>query len=78
MNPKGCIPRVLERLRAKESEWIAEKVQLIKRCKEIQKKNYYLSLDHRSCYFKQQDKKDITTKVLVDTIKVHVTMGSDG
>lgn len=70
MNPRGCIPRVLERLRAKEKEWVQEKMLLHERCKEIQRKNYYLSLDHRSFYFKQQDKKDITTKVLVDTIKV--------
>ncbi len=28
MNPKGCIPRVVERLKAKEKEWITEKVVL--------------------------------------------------
>ena len=28
MNPKGCIPRVVERLKAKEKEWIEEKVVL--------------------------------------------------
>lgn len=28
-----------------------------------------MSLDHRSFYFRQTDKKNITTKVLVDTIK---------
>ena len=71
MNPKGCIPCILQRLKAKEKEWIEEKVALNERCREIQKQNYYLSLDHRSFYFRQQDKKDITTKVLVDTIKVY-------
>lgn len=28
-----------------------------------------MSLDHRSFYFRQTDKKEITTKVLIDTIK---------
>lgn len=74
MNPKGCIPCILQRLKAKEKEWIEEKVALNERCREIQKQNYYLSLDHRSFYFRQQDKKDITTKVLVDTIKVIISL----
>ena len=46
----------------------AEGIEL-QRCREIQKQNYYLSLDHRSFYFRQSDKKEITTKVLIDTIK---------
>ena len=36
----------------------------------MQKANYYLSLDHRSFYFRQSDKKAITTKALVDELKV--------
>ena len=54
-----------------------EKLALNERCTEVQKQNYYLSLDHRSFYFRQQDKKDITTKVLVDTIK-EAAMKADG
>lgn len=43
---------------------------LSQRCREVQKANYYLSLDHRSFYFRQSDKKAITTKALVDELKV--------
>ena len=40
--------------------------------KDIQKKNYYKSLDHRSFYFKQADKKQMNMKSVVEHIKVFV------
>ncbi|KAK8828976.1 hypothetical protein WA538_000978, partial [Blastocystis sp. DL] len=72
LDPRGAIPRVLQRLKEKLAQWSEEKVALNERCREVQKANYYLSLDHRSFYFRQSDKKAITTKALVDELKDRV------
>jgi hypothetical protein len=64
-NPGGAIPIVLGRLKQKDDEWRRVRLQLSKGWKEVMEKNYYRSLDHRSFYFKQADRKAITSKALL-------------
>lgn len=63
--PAGAIPIILERLKQKDTEWRFARQDLNKQWKEVNDKNFHKSLDHCSFYFKQQDKKLISTKSLV-------------
>jgi hypothetical protein len=62
-----CCRRCLcpQRLREKGEEWKAARAELNKGWKDELEKNYPKSLDHRSFYFKQADKKQITAKALL-------------
>src|SRR3546814_8892587 len=42
---------------------------LNKQWKEVQEKNYHKSFDHRSFYFRQQDKKTYSVRHLVQEVK---------
>lgn len=68
-NPAGSIPIILNRLKQKELEWCKVRQDMNKSWREIQEKNYYKSLDHRSFYFKQQDRRYISPKSLFLEIK---------
>eukprot|EP00941_MAST-03F_sp_MAST-3F-sp1_P000344 g344.t1 len=68
-NPAGAIPIILKRLKQKNVEWRRVRKELDKGWREVLKKNYTKSLDHRSFYFRQQDKKGVTTKYLLSDIK---------
>jgi len=68
-NPAGSIPIILKRLKQKDIEWRKARQELNKQWKEIQEKNWHKSLDHRSFYFKQTDKKQCSQRVLVQEIK---------
>lgn len=71
-NPAGAIPIILKRLKQKDSEWRLARQRLNKQWKTIMEKNYYRSLDHRSFYFKQADKKCITGKGLLQDMRARI------
>jgi paired amphipathic helix protein Sin3a len=58
----GTIPIVLSRLRQKDQEWTKARREWNKIWREVNEKNYYKSLDHQSFYFKQNDKKNLSSK----------------
>lgn len=60
---------MLSRLKQKDLEWRKARKDLDKTWKEVLEKNYHKSLDHRSFYFKQQDKKLLSAKGLVADMK---------
>ena len=61
-NPHVALPVVLSRLKQKREEWARCQLEMNKVWKEVYSKNYHKSLDHRSFYFKQQDKKALSGK----------------
>jgi paired amphipathic helix protein Sin3a len=67
-NPAGTVPVVLKRLKQKDQEWRRARQELNKHWKEVVEKNHYKSFDHRSFYFRQTDKKFLSTKPLVQEI----------
>jgi paired amphipathic helix protein Sin3a len=67
--PAGAVPIILERLRQKRQEWVKARLECTKQWKDILEKNHTKSLDHRSFYFKQQDKKLLNAKALLAEIK---------
>lgn len=68
-NAAVACPVILTRLRQKQEEWSKCRLDMNKVWAEVYSKNYHKSLDHRSFYFKQQDKKSLSTKALLAEIK---------
>mmetsp|Transcript_21997 Transcript_21997/g.42715 ORF Transcript_21997/g.42715 Transcript_21997/m.42715 type:complete len:1011 (+) Transcript_21997:60-3092(+) len=68
-NPSVAIPIVLARLRQKDEEWRRVRVSMRDSWRKIAAQNYNKSLDHRSFYFKQEDKKRINPKSLITNLK---------
>jgi len=68
-NPVVAIPIVLARLRQKDEEWRRVRVGMRDSWRRIAAQNYNKSLDHRSFYFKQEDKKRINPKSLLADLK---------
>lgn len=68
-NPAGTVPIVLKRLKQKDLEWRKVRQDMSKGWKEIIEKNYEKSFDHRSFYFRQQDKRFYSARYLVAEIK---------
>ena len=68
-NPAGSIPIILNRLKEKAVEWGKIRQTLDKQWKEVLEKNYQKSLDHRSIYFKQQDRKAMMVKTLAHELR---------
>uniref|UniRef100_A0A2P2MR97 Paired amphipathic helix protein Sin3-like 2 n=1 Tax=Rhizophora mucronata TaxID=61149 RepID=A0A2P2MR97_RHIMU len=68
-NPTVALPVILTRLKQKQEEWTRCRSDFNKVWAEIYAKNHYKSLDHRSFYFKQQDSKNLSTRLLVAEIK---------
>lgn len=71
-HPAGAIPVILERLKQKDGEWRRARKELNKQWKDTNEKNFHKSLDHCSFYFKQQDKKQLSAKGLVNEAKEHL------
>ncbi|MCO5596002.1 hypothetical protein L7F22_050054 [Adiantum nelumboides] len=63
--PVVALPVILGRLKQKQEDWIRCRAEMNKIWAEVYAKNYHKSLDHRSFYFKQQDKKSLSTKALL-------------
>lgn len=68
-NAAVALPVILSRLKQKRDEWTKCKEDMNKVWAEVYAKNYHKSLDHRSFYFKQQDKKNLSMKALLAEIK---------
>mmetsp|Transcript_6575 Transcript_6575/g.13303 ORF Transcript_6575/g.13303 Transcript_6575/m.13303 type:complete len:1590 (+) Transcript_6575:983-5752(+) len=68
-NPAGAIPVILRRLKEKHEEWCRDRLELSKQWREQMERNYLKSLDHRSFYFKQSEKRAHTQKVLLGELR---------
>eukprot|EP01018_Ginkgo_biloba_P004031 Gb_11760 [translate_table: standard] len=68
-DPAVALPVILTRLKQKQEEWSRCRADMNKVWAEVYAKNYQKSLDHRSFYFKQQDRKGLSTKALLLEIK---------
>ena len=68
-NPGVALPTILPRLEQKAVEWAETKVEMMAHWQQIFKENYQKSLDHRSFYFKQAEKKNLTPKLLFTELK---------
>lgn len=68
-NPVVTLPRLLMRMQQKQAEWKAVLAEMMPVWQGIYKENYNKSLDHRSFYWKQTEKKNLTPKNLVQEIK---------
>lgn len=64
-NPGVAIPVVLSRLQQKDSEWRKVKQDMKPLFSKVFQQNYHKSLDHRSFYFKQTDKKALGHKAMI-------------
>jgi histone deacetylase complex regulatory component SIN3 len=60
----GCdqVPVVLQRLSQKNLEWRKVRQDMKRHWRDICERNFNKSLDHRSFYFKQDDKKKMAPK----------------
>ena len=67
--PTATASIVLGRLKQKEEEWKKVKVEVMPIWIDVYEKNYNKSLDHRSFYFKQTDKKALSAKGMTSEIK---------
>ncbi|KAL4448880.1 hypothetical protein ABPG77_007597 [Micractinium sp. CCAP 211/92] len=68
-NPAVAVPTVLNRLTQKDQEWRQTKAEMMGTWQTIFKENYHKSLDHRSFYFKQAEKKNLTPKGMLADLK---------
>ena len=59
-NPAVAVPTILARLAQKDAEWRGTKAEMMPAWQAIFKENFHKSLDHRSFYFKQAEKKNLT------------------
>lgn len=76
--PAAAINALIRRLQQKDEEWRSLRQQCSKTWKEIYEKNYTKSLDHRSFYFKQGDKKNFSGKQMVMELKGLTENDGDG
>eukprot|EP00605_Chrysophyceae_sp_TOSAG23-4_P002229 GSChrysophyteH1.ASY1.ANO1.2472.1 assembled CDS len=77
-NPAGTIPIVLKRLKQKDIEWRKARQDLNVKWKETVERNYERSFDHRSFYFKKQDKRFLDMKQLCSDIRDYIPAGEPG
>ncbi|KAK9905961.1 hypothetical protein WJX75_009654 [Coccomyxa subellipsoidea] len=68
-NPAVALGVVLPRLLQKDEEWRKTKASMAKLWQKVYEANYHKSLDHRSFYFKQTDKKYLGQKTMVQEIR---------
>jgi hypothetical protein len=67
--PAATAHVVMARLKQKDIEWRKVKVEVTPIWVDVYEKNYNKSLDHRSFYFKQTDKKALSAKGMMGEIK---------
>lgn len=68
-NPAVAIPVIAPRLEQKDREWRKALDDMTNTWREAFRVNYFKSLDHRSFYFKQQDKKTLSSRSMLQEIK---------
>ncbi|KAJ8908667.1 hypothetical protein NDN08_005372 [Rhodosorus marinus] len=78
LNPSVAIPVVLARLKQKDEQWRKARIEMNKIWREVCEKNYYKSLDHRSFYFKQADKKELSAKSMIQEISANPAKANGG
>ena len=67
--PAVAVPVVLARLKQKNEEWRRAQREWSHTWRQVDARNFYKSLDHTGINFKQNDKKNITTKAFVVEIE---------
>mmetsp|Transcript_30010 Transcript_30010/g.84673 ORF Transcript_30010/g.84673 Transcript_30010/m.84673 type:complete len:1227 (-) Transcript_30010:31-3711(-) len=67
--PAGCVETILARLLQKNEEFERVKADMQMHWQKQYDANYINSLDHRSFYFKQSDRKHLSVKALVTDMK---------
>jgi len=67
--PAVAVPVVVARLAQKDAEWRRVREDMRRVWAEVYEKNYSKSLDHRSFYFKQADKKSLSAKGMLSEMK---------
>jgi hypothetical protein len=77
-NPVGTIPIVLKRLKQKDTEWRKARQDLNVKWKETVERSYEKSFDHRSFYFKKQDRRFGDQKQLFNDIRDFIPAGEPG
>jgi len=73
-NPVKSISVILGRLQSKADEWADARVENLKQWRDICEKNFHKSLDHRSFYFKQNEKKVTNPKYFLNEAKKRYTV----
>lgn len=68
LSPSTAIPVILRRLKEKDVEWRKAKDDLIQHWKDVLRLNSSRSLDHRSFYFKQHEKRTIKPRHLISDL----------
>lgn len=69
-NPAVALPIVLDRLKAKDEEWKKAQREWNRVWREQDAKNFYKALDHQGVQFKQNDKKTIASKYLLNELEM--------
>jgi len=67
--PAAALPVVLARLVQKDAEWRRVRDEMKPVWADVYTKNYNKSLDHRSFYFKQTDKKSLSAKGMLSELR---------
>ncbi|KAG1680591.1 hypothetical protein FOA52_015039 [Chlamydomonas sp. UWO 241] len=68
-NPHASIPVVVNRMEQKAVEWAKVKEEMTRLWRKLFDQNYAKSLDHRSFYFKQAEKKALLPKTMVQEVR---------
>jgi paired amphipathic helix protein Sin3a len=71
-NPGGAVPVILKRLKEKDLEWRRARTERNRTWRDVMANNFHRSLDHRSFYFRQQDKRAIAAKTLIQEMRTLV------
>lgn len=67
--PAKALPVVVARMQAKEAEWVDIQGHMTATWTKVYEQNYHKSLDHRSFYFKQLDKKKLGAKAMMVEVR---------
>lgn len=67
--PHEAVPRVLQRLQEKETEWRGCRKEFNVIWRDQMDKNYLKSLDHQSITFKANDVKEIRSKGMIQQLE---------
>lgn len=68
LTPSTAIPVILRRLKEKDVEWRRAKDNLVQHWKDVLRLNSSRTLDHRSFYFKQHEKRTIKPRHLISEV----------
>lgn len=68
-NPRRTVPVLIQRMQQKGIEWEKVRKQLRMPWRKVLETNYYRSLDHRSFYFKQEERKKLAARSLVNELR---------